>query len=157
MDETTKSVIERITVQYPTVCKIPSGHESKVYYECARLSPNELARLAAEATGHLPEDAFDVALGIAYNGILFAAAIAGGREVAIQKIDGGLCGGSVAGKKVVIVDDVAHSGRHLRAAEQAALAAGAIVIGYAVIVDRSDGKLNSADKPLWSAFQTNML
>lgn len=157
MDETTKSVIERITRSYPKPQTIPSGHESCMYYECSRLTPNELARLAAEAVGHLPEDAFDVAIGIAYQGILFAAALAGGREVSILQTDGKFSGSELRGKKAVIVDDVVHSGKRMLDAEKLALACGTKVIGYACIIDRSDGAFGSKDKPLWSAFQTNML
>lgn len=157
MDETTKAVIERITRSYPKPQTIPSGHESCAYYECNLLTPNELARLAAEAVGHLPEDAFDVAIGIAYQGILFAAALAGGREVSILQTDGKFSGSDLSGKKVIIVDDVVHSGKRMLDAEAKAVAAGANVVGYACVVDRSDGAFGSKHKPLWSAFQTNML
>ena len=157
MDETTKAVIERITCNYSKPQTLPSGHESSVYYDCSRLTPNELARLAAEAIGHLPEDAFDVTLGIAYQGILFAAALAGGREVSILQTDGQISGGELRGKKVIVVDDVVSSGRRLLEAEKKVLASGANVVGYACIIDRSDGAFGSKERPLWSAFQTNML
>ena len=156
MDETTKAVIDAITINYDGPRRIPSGHESCKYYDCKRLSPNELARLAAEATGHLPEDAFDVALGLAYEGILFAAAVAAGKYVAILQADGKLTGADIKGKRVVIVDDVVHSGRRILDAEKIATAAGAKIVGYACIVDRSDGAFGSKNQPLWSAFQTNM-
>ncbi|MBN8548821.1 MAG: hypothetical protein J0M12_05865 [Deltaproteobacteria bacterium] len=157
MDETTKAVIERITRSYPTPQPIPSGHEACIFYDCARLTPNELARLAAEAVGHLHEDAFDVALGIAYQGILFAAALAGGREVAILQADGKISGSDLKGKKVIVVDDVVLSGKRVLDAEKKAAACGAVVVGYACIIDRSDGAFGSMEKPLWSAYQTNML
>jgi orotate phosphoribosyltransferase len=157
MDETTKAVIEKITRSYPKPQVLPSGHECSVYYECSRLTPNELARLGAEAMGDVPEDAFDVAVGIAYDGILFAAAIAGGRQVSILQTDGKISGDDLRGKRVVIVDDVVHSGKRVLDAEKRVQERGATVVGYACIIDRSDGRFGSPKKPLWSAFQTNML
>jgi orotate phosphoribosyltransferase len=156
MDETTKALIEKIIIKYPTPTIIPSGHTSNIYYDCAKLSPNDLARLAAEAIGDLDSDAFDVALGIAYAGICFAAAIAGGRQIAILQTDQVVNGPDLKGQKVVIVDDVVHSGRRLQNAESIATSLGATVVGWACIIDRSEGKVGTAQKPLWSAYQTSM-
>ena len=156
MDETTKAIIERITHTHGQPQQIPSGHVASVFYDCIQLSPNELARLAAQAVGHLEHDHFDVALGIAYAGICFAAAVAGGRQVAILQADGEICGPSLKGKKVIIVDDVVHSGRRLTAAASRIRSLGGAVVGFACIVDRSDGKVGSDKQPLWSAYQTDM-
>lgn len=156
MDETTKNIIARITQKTPTSQVIPSGHSVTVFYDCLSLTPNELARLAADAIGDLPSDFFDVAVGIAYNGISFANAVAGGRQVAILQADKKICGPSIKDKKIIIVDDVAHSGQRLVEAKKLVEAQGAIVIGYACIVDRSEGKIETLDKPLWSAYQTIM-
>lgn len=156
MDETTRSIIDRITIVNPEPVRIYSGHVCKVFYDCIQLSPNDLARLAAQATGHLPEGAFDLALGLAYSGIFFAAAVAAGRQVGILQKDALICGPSITGKSIVIVDDVVHSGRHLINAERIAHSAGAKVIGYACIIDRSNGSIGEQNRPLWSAFQTTM-
>ena len=156
MDETTRSIIDRITIVNPQPVRIYSGHVCKVFYDCIQLSPNDLARLAAQTIGHLHEGAFDLALGIAYSGIFFAAAIAGGRQIAILQKDGLVCGPSLTDKTIIIVDDVVHSGRHLFNAERIASSAGARVAGYACIVDRSNSKVGTPEKPLWSAFQTTM-
>ena len=156
MDDTTKSIIDKITVHYDKPTAIPGGYTARVYYDCIRLSPNDLARLAAQATGHLGEGAFDVAVGIAYSGILFASAVAGGRNVAILQLDGETCGPSLKGKEAVIVDDVVFTGRRIVEAEKKIIQMGARVIGYACIVDRSGGKFGSQEKPLWSAYQTEM-
>lgn len=156
MDETTKTIIESITVRFPVPTKIHSGHNCKVFYDCFQLSPNELARLAAQAVGHLKPDEFDIAVGLAYSGILFASAIAGGRKVAIIQKDSALFGPSVAGRKVVLVDDVVNSGSRLVRGTRILEQAGADIVGYACIVDRSAGKLNTTGKPAWSAYQTEM-
>ena len=155
MDETTRSIIDRITVTYKEPRILPTGHNCKVFYDCADLSPNDLARLAAQATGHLDSDAFDVAVGIAYNGIIFAAAVAGGRRVAILQPDGKITGPDITNKKVVIVDDVVCTGKNFKAAEDLIKRQAGEVIGYVSIIDRSAGHFTPT-MPLWSAYQTTM-
>lgn len=164
MDETTKKVIDRISVVYSEPTKIPTGQVCSVFYDCFQLSPSDLARLAAEAVGDVDHDSFDFVVGLAYSGILFAAAVAGGKKVAILQKDGQLFGPALQGMRVVIADDVVHSGRRLREAAAKVVAAGGIVVGCACIIDRSGGKFQSgivsdekgATRPLWSAFQTGL-
>ena len=156
MDETTKAIIDGITVRYAKPTKIPSGDLCTVFYDCIQLSPADLARLAAEATGDLAEGTFDVTLGLAYTGILFASAVAGGRQVSILTTENKIFGIDVKGKKVVIVDDVVHSGKRLLEATKLVEQAGGIVSGYACIIDRSLGKFGTPSRPLWSAYQTDM-
>ena len=93
MDETTKGIIERIAIRFPKPTRIPSGQVCSVFYDCYQLTPNDLARLSAFAVGHLDHDAFDVAVGVAYSGILFAASVAGGRKVAILQGKNGTTSG----------------------------------------------------------------
>ena len=156
MDDTTKAIINRITVRYDKPTEIPSGDKCTVFYDCFQLNPNDLARLAAQAVGHVDHDQYDMALGIAYSGILFAAAVAGGREVSILQKDGKLFGPSLKGKKIVIVDDVVHRGRHMAEAAVYAEKAGATVVAYVCMVDRSNGTVGTKERPLWSAFQADM-
>ena len=151
MNETIASIIEKVTVRYQKPTRIKGGHVCTEFFDCARLSPSDLARLAAQATGDLDENHFDAVLGLAYSGILFAAAVAGGRQVNILQKDGEIYGPALTGKKVVVVDDVVASGAHLRNAEEKMRGAGATVVGYACVVDRSDGKIGTDTKPLWSA------
>jgi orotate phosphoribosyltransferase len=133
---------------------------ASVFYDCYQLAPSELARLAADAIGDLDHEAFDISLGLAYSGILFAAAVAGGRKVAILQKDGKIFGPDLRGKRVVIVDDVVHTGRHILQAADKVRAEGGIVVGFVCIIDRSAGALTSAASqlkaPLWSAFQSDM-
>ena len=153
MDDTTKSIIDKITVNYPKPVQLPSGHKSSVFFDCIQLSPNDLARLAAAATGHLDTHAFDLALGVAYGGIFYAAAVAGGRHVAIFQRDGVFRGPEIHGQKVIVCGDVVCSGGELRKAADKVEEVGGKVIGYACIVDRSDGSVGTADCPLWSAYR----
>lgn len=164
MDETTKKVIDRISVVYPKPTTIPTGQVCSVFYDCFQLSPSDLARLAAEAVGDVDHDSFDIVVGLAYSGILFASAVAGGKRVAILQKDGQLFGPSLKGARVVIADDVVHSGGRMRDAAAKVVAAGGAIIGFACIIDRSDGKLQAGiasdekgtTQPLWSAFQTGL-
>jgi orotate phosphoribosyltransferase len=160
MDETTKAVIERIAIRYDQPTKIPSGDLATVFYDCFQLSPSELARLAADAIGDLDHDTFDMAVGLAYSGILFSSAVAGGRKVAILQKDGNLFGPELKGRRVVIVDDVVYSGSKIREAARKVQAAGGTVVGFVCIIDRSSGALKGAisplGAPLWSAFQADM-
>jgi orotate phosphoribosyltransferase len=164
MDETTKNIINTISVVYPKPTQIPTGQLCAVFYDCFQLSPSDLARLAAEAVGDVDHDTFDIVVGLAYSGILFAASVAGGKKVGILQKDGQLFGPSLAGFRVIIADDVVHSGGRMREAAAKVAAAGGKVIGFACIVDRSNGRfqegLPSENKgelrPLWSAFQTDM-
>lgn len=153
MDETTAQTIRRVTIEYTTPQLLPSGHISKFFYDCARLTPNDLARLSADATGGLDDNAFDLVVGIAYGGILFASAVAGGKPVAILTHEGKPWGPNVKGKRVLVVDDVVCKGARLRAAIDLLVREGALVVGCVCIVDRSDGSWGSATVPLWSAAQ----
>jgi orotate phosphoribosyltransferase len=157
MDETTKSLIDSIIVQFDKPTKLPSGHVCTVFYDTLRLTPNDLARLAAQAVGHLPNDAFDVAVGIAYDGIFFSAAIAGGRLGAILQTDNKIYGPSMKDRKVIVVGDVVLTGQHLYRAQEVVEQHGGQCVGYACIVDRSNGSVGTANRPLWSAYQTSMV
>jgi len=164
MDETTKKVIDLISVVYSTPTKIPTGQICTVFYDCFQLSPSDLARLAAEAVGDVDHDSFDIVVGLAYSGILFAAAVAGGKKVGILQKDGQFFGPALTGLRVIIADDVVHTGGRMKEAATKVSAAGGIVVGCACIIDRSGGAFQSGivsdkggeSRPLWSAFQTDM-
>ena len=160
MDETTKSSIDKITINFGKPTRLPGGQFASVFYDCYQLTPSELARLAADAVGDLDHDFFDIAVGLAYSGILYAAAVSGGRQVAILQKDGRIFGPDLKGRKVLIVDDVVHTGRHFSEAAKKIEAEGGAVVGFVCIIDRSAGLLKSPDSPLkaplWSAFEAEM-
>lgn len=156
MDATAKSLIDSISQKFDPPKKLGSGREVSTFYDCAALSMADLSRLAALSIGDLDEDSFDVVIGLAYSGILFATAIAGGRHVSIIEKDGSVYGSQIKGMKALISDDVVCSGSHLRKARKIAESLGAKVVGYACIIDRSNG-LGSIDGiPLYPAFQTDL-
>lgn len=160
MDDTTRASVDRITVRFDSPTKISSGQVVSVFYDCYQLAPSELARLAADAIGDMPHDFFDIAVGLAYSGILYAAAVAGGRQVAILQKDGKLFGPDIKGRKVLVVDDVVHTGEHVLRAAETVKEHGAELVGFVCIIDRSEGALTTTSSvlqaPLWSAFQANM-
>jgi|688.fasta_scaffold57173_5 orotate phosphoribosyltransferase len=161
MDETTKAIIERVSIRFPKPSRIPSGQICSVFFDCFQLTPSDHARLAADAVGHLDHDAFDIVVGIAYSGILYSAAVAGGRKVVILQKDGRFFGPDLRGQRVVIADDVVFSGRHIMEATEKVKAEGGNVVGYACIIDRSGGMFSGDNggelgNPLWSAFQAGM-
>ncbi len=156
MDETTKSIIDKITIVFPKPTRIPTGRVCTKFYDTFQLSPNDLARLGALAVGHLDHDEFDIAVGLAYSGVLFAAAVAGGRRVAILQKDGRFFGPDLKGLRVVVVDDVVHSGQRLLEAAKKVETEGGLTTGYACIIDRSVAGALPLSKPLWSAFQSEL-
>lgn len=158
MDETTKLIIDKVTVKCNPPKDVGCGVPVTVFYDCAKLSPSDLARLAAEAIGHLPEDAFDMAVGLAYTGVFFAAAVAGGREVGILQADGKFYGPALQGKKVILVDDVVYQGKRMAEAATKLGQLGAKIVGCACIVDRGASTVRGGQcpQPLWSALQDEL-
>jgi orotate phosphoribosyltransferase len=156
MDETTRSVIEKIRVPCEPPMTLPGGRSCRVFYDCARLTTNDYSRLAAEAVGDIDEHCFDAVVALAYSGILFAAAVASGKSVSILQADGGLWGPAVRGQSIILVDDVVYTGARMRSAAERLSLLGALVTGYACIIDRSEGKVGTPALPLWSAYQTAM-
>ena len=155
MDETTSSIIERITIRSDKPMRLLNGEYSSIFYDCIQLTPNDLARLAAESVGELPESTFDIAIGVAYSGILFAAAVAGGKQVAILDHELAIQGPSIEGKKVILVDDVVHTGRKIAAGIEAVAQSGGELVGVACIIYRQGDLLSSLGVPVWSAVQLN--
>ena len=156
MEETSILIIEKITETYSAPRRLENELEVSVFYACERLSPSDLARLAAEVVGHLPQQSFDAAVGLAYTGILFAAAVAGGKQVAILKANNEVYGAALKGKRVIIVDDVVYSGKRLLNAQKILEQLGAQVVGFACIVDRSTPQALQLNKPLWSVLKTEL-
>lgn len=155
MDETTREIIRSITVSYQTEQPLPGGHTGRIYYDVPQLTPSQLSRLAASAMWEDEHVEFDVVVGLAYRGILFASAIAGGKKVAILQADGNVYGPSLEGQRVILVDDVIVGGATIIKAKAEVEALGAKVVALACIVDRSQG-LSSRDLgcPLISSCHT---
>lgn len=155
MDETTREIIRSITIRYSAEQVLPGGHSGCVFYDCAQLSPSQLSRLAASAMWEEEHLDFDIMVGLAYRGIFFASALAGGKQVAILQADAKIFGPSLAGKRVILVDDVIVNGATILSSKAKLEELGAKVVAFACIIDRSTG--NSARElgcPLISSFRT---
>jgi orotate phosphoribosyltransferase len=153
MDETTSTIIERITIKSDKPMRLPNGEHSDVFYDCIQLTPNDLARLAAEAVGELDENSFDMAVAVAYSGILFSAAVAGGKQVAILDHQNKIQGPDVVNKRVIVVDDVIHHANRINKSIDLISKMGAKVVAVAAIIDRLDVNRTNLSIPLYSAFQ----
>ncbi len=151
-DETTQAIIERITVPYPQPQEILGGHKVTTFFDTMRLTPAELARLAAQAVGDLSAGSFNMAVGIAYTGVYFASAVAGGKEVGILTTEGEIYGPSVKDRKILLVDDVIVNGKRILEASTKIKDLGGQIVGYACIVDRSQGRFK--DGIIYSAYQS---
>jgi orotate phosphoribosyltransferase len=148
-DETTESIIKRISAQYTTPREIPGGHTVSTFFDCINLTPTELARLAAQAIGDLPISFFDMAVGVAFTGIFFSGAVAGGREVGIITPSGEFLGPNLNGKKILIVDDVIVRGSKVLQAQNAIEALGGNVVGFSCIIFR--GNQDQFKLPIFAA------
>lgn len=151
MDQTTDSIIERITIHSDKPMRLLNGEYSTVFYDCIQLTPNDLARLAAEAVGAIAEGDFDSVVGLAYSGILFAAAVAGGKQVAIFDHEHKIQGPDITGQRVILADDVVHTGSRILQAIEQIERLGARVVGVACIIHR--GSAVTFPVPIWSAWQ----
>jgi orotate phosphoribosyltransferase len=156
MEDTSVSIIEKITRRYSAPRKLENELLVSVYYDCIQLTPSDLARLAAESVGDLPAGSFDLVVGLAYTGIMFACAVAGGRQVGIIQANQAYFGPDIKGRRVVLVDDVIFTGKRLVAAQQLLEAQGAEVVGFACIVDRSEPQVLKTAKPIWSVLKTEL-
>lgn len=144
MDETTKLLIDQVATKV----------DGKTSYKLSELAPSELIRLAAVAVGHLAPDIFDVAVGIAYSGILFAAGVSAGRRVAILTESGDIYGPDISGQKVALVQDIATRSGDLKAALEILKLRGAEVVGIALVIDLSRSEITrTLSLPVWSAYQ----
>ncbi len=153
MDETVKSIIDGITRNFATPQVVAGHHFAAEFFDCALLKSSDLARLAAAAVGHATQESFDCVVAVAYSGILFGSAVAGGRQINILKTDRQMFGAPLNGRKVLIVDDVISTGAVVQVAENKATALGATVVGYCCIVDRSSGLIGFGKMPIYSAYQ----
>lgn len=134
---------------------LKSGRSSPYFFNAGQFNTGaSLAALAACYVDALDENgvAFDLLFGPAYKGIPLATAVAceyarreRDFEVAFNRKEakthgegGTLMGASVAGKRVLIVDDVITAGTAIREAIGHIEAAGGVVAGIVIALDRQE-------------------
>lgn len=129
--------------------KLRSGQVSNEYFDKYRFEadPALLARVAAAMLPLVPEEA-EVLAGLELGGVPIATAMSlqDGRPAAFVRKkakDYGTClaveGGSMAGRKVVMIEDVITTGGAVRDAHRLLLEAGAIPVAVVCAIWRGEG------------------
>lgn len=141
------ALFERLGVMKTGHFALTSGRHSEKYMQCARLFeyPEHSARLCAELAARF--DAADVVVGPALGGVIMAYEVARAlkaRNVFAERQDGVMTlkrGFAIEpGERVLVVEDVVTTGGSVKEVLALCEAAGAQMLGVAVIVDRSGGK-----------------
>ncbi|HJJ96128.1 MAG TPA: orotate phosphoribosyltransferase [Methanocorpusculum sp.] len=139
-----------LLIQYKAVefgdFTLASGAKSKYYIDVktAIMQPALLSEIAKEVAGHYT---FDVIAGVAVGGVPLAVAVslASGKPCAVIRAaakDHGksqMVIGDVAGKHVLLIEDVTTSGGSSKYGIDELRKAGAIVDAVVVVVDRDNG------------------
>jgi orotate phosphoribosyltransferase len=139
---------------------LTSGRHSDTYIEKFRVleQPQVLSKLCAEIADYFHEEPIDAVAGPTTGGIIIAFEVA--RQLAVPAIyvetENGvktLRRGKTltSGLRVLIVDDVLTTGTSLIETRQAIEAAGGVVAGYGVLIDRSPERVDLG-APLCSAY-----
>lgn len=131
--------------------QLSSGKHSDTYLQCALALQDpafglELGRRLAEAVAAAHPQGLDLVASPALGGVLagFVVAAAAGRPFVFTERRGGAMtlrrGQSVpAGARIVVVEDVVTTGGSAKEAADVLVEAGGEVVGYAALVDRSQG------------------
>ncbi len=130
---------------------LTSGRHSDVYFEKFRVltQPRVLSALCAEIADHFSSSGVQFVAGPTTGGIIIAFEVArqmGVDAVYVEDEDGAktLRRGQVipAGARVLIVDDVLTTGLSVRETISAVVAAGGVVVGVGVLIDRATETLD---------------
>ncbi len=145
--------------------KLRSGQVSDEYFDKYRFEadPTLLARVAAAMLPLAPNDA-EVLAGLELGGVPIATAMSlqSGKAAAFvrkQAKDYGTClaveGGSVAGRKVAMIEDVITTGGAVRDAHRLLVEAGAIPIAVVCAIWRGDGepRIDGLELPVLAALR----
>jgi orotate phosphoribosyltransferase len=131
--------------------RLTSGLHSPGYLQCALVlqHPREAEALGAEIAARVRDLSPQVVLSPALGGIVIGQEVGRGldvRAIFAERQDGRLVirrGFSLEpGERVLVVEDVVTTGMSTRETIEAAMAAGATVVGAAAIIDRSGGQQN---------------
>lgn len=140
---------------------LASGRHSEVYFEKFRVieQPHVLSALSAEIASHFADAGVEAVAGPTTGGIIIAFEVArqmGLPAVYIESEDGvrtlRRSKTLPAGLRVLIVDDVLTTGKSLVESQAAIERAGGVVVGYGVLIDRSEPGL-ALSAPLFGAYR----
>ena len=128
---------------------LTSGKHSAKYMQCAKILqfPNYSEMLAKELAEQLASEEAEVVIGPAMGGIVIAYELArqlGALSMFAERVDGKMelrrgFDELVAGKRVIVAEDVVTTGGSVLEVMDAVRRSGGIVVGVAVLVDRSGG------------------
>lgn len=131
--------------------RLTSGRHSDRYIQCARvlMEPNYTAALCGHLAEAFKEDAVDVVVGPAMGGIVISYEMArqlGVPSLFTERVDGKMTlrrNFTIApGQKVLVVEDVVTTGGSVKEVIDIVRENGGVVVGVALLVDRSNGKVD---------------
>ena len=142
--------------------KLSSGRHSDVYFEKFRIleRPDVLSILCGEIANHFRHSAIEYIVGPTTGGIIIAFEV--GRQLGlparyVESENGKKLlrrrASIPAGGRVLVVDDILTTGLSLIETRQAVEEIGATVIGYGVLIDRSQDFVSSV--PLFAAHRVD--
>lgn len=144
---------------------LTSGRHSSQYMQCARILeyPEYTAELSSIIFEAFRDDHIDVVIGPAMGGVIFSYEVArqlGVKNLFAEREDGKMTlrrGFSIPkGARVLIAEDVITTGGSVREVMDIVKAHEAEIVGVAVLVDRSNGKLDFGCK-LQAAYNTEVI
>ncbi|KAF0091280.1 MAG: hypothetical protein FD141_1069 [Fusobacteria bacterium] len=131
--------------------RLTSGRHSDRYIQCARvlMEPNYTAALCGHLAEAFKEDAVDVVVGPAMGGIVISYEMArqlGVPSLFTERVDGKMTLRRnftiEPGQKVLVVEDVVTTGGSVKEVIDIVRENGGKVVGVALLVDRSNGKVD---------------
>lgn len=151
VQQRSEEILREIDVLQEGHFLLTSGRHSNQYMQCARILeyPNYTMELSKSIVEAFKEDKIDVVIGPAMGGVVFAYEMArqlGVRNLFAEREDGKMVlrrGFHIPkGARVLIAEDVITTGGSVREVMEIVKAHDADVVGVAVLVDRSNGKID---------------
>ncbi|WFA08164.1 orotate phosphoribosyltransferase [Tissierella sp. Yu-01] len=163
--ERVEEILKEIDVLQEGHFLLTSGRHSNEYMQCARILeyPEFTAELSSIIFEVFKDDKIDVVIGPAMGGVIFAYELArqlGVKNLFAEREDGKMIlrrGFSMPkGARVLIAEDVITTGGSVREVMEIIEEQGAKLVGVAVLIDRSNGKIDFGCK-LQAAYTTEVV
>lgn len=131
--------------------RLTSGRHSDRYIQCARvlMEPNYTAALCGHLAESFKDEAVDLVVGPAMGGIVISYEMArqlGVPSLFTERVDGKMTLRRnftiEPGQKVLVVEDVVTTGGSVKEVIDIVKENGGVVVGVALLVDRSNGKVD---------------
>lgn len=160
-----EEILREINVLQEGHFLLTSGRHSNQYMQCARILeyPQYTVELSSIIADAFKNDNIDVVIGPAMGGVIFSYEVArqlGVRNLFAEREEGRMTlrrGFTIAeGSRVLIAEDVITTGGSVREVMEIVKEHKAELVGVAVLVDRSNGKLDFGCK-LKAAYTTEVI